>query len=382
MTQPPPPSLPSYAAVNGYVAESAGELAEVFSRVIARSRGGAQCTLLVDGEEILNVSGGSVQADTPVQVFSVSKAIVASAAMHARQNGKLDLDQPLASYWPEMNKSSTRDITARMVLDHSCGIPGVSRVLSTDELLAGELDRAIEQQEPFWEPGTEHGYGAFTFGALMNGVFTHALDVDVATYVDQYFTTPTGHDFWFGAPDGVAQRLAALSFDFPVLTAHHAEALATGRALFDGSFVPILSGAPFFFSDPRVVRANWPSLSGVSTATDLAHLLAAITGISSGTGLLSSESVAELARERRSGMDRALCHVTRFGSGVELPHVYSPMLGGASFGHQGAGGAIVVLDPARDVVFSFVSTHTQPTVGASDAALTLLAATNEWLAQR
>lgn len=323
-----------------------------------------------------------MQTDTPVQVFSVSKAVVSSAAAHAAQAGKLDIDQPLAAYWPAMNKDSTKTITARMVLDHSCGIPVVGTPLSTDELLAGGLDRAVETQEPYWQPGTDHGYGAFTFGALMNGVFTHALGMDVSTYVAQHLTGPTGHNFWFGAPGDKLNKLAALGFDFPILTEGTAKALAQGTALFDGSFVPILSGAPFFFTDPRVIQANWPSLSGVTTASDIAHLFAAVTGVSHAGGLLTSETVAAMTQERRHAMDRTLYHVTRFGSGFELPHVYSPMLGGSSFGHQGAGGSIVVADPERDVVLSYVSTHTQPTVGASDASLVLLAATNQWLVQR
>lgn len=376
------PTLPPFATVSGHVEESASELAEAFSRAVSRIHGGAQFTLIVEGTTVLDVAGGSVQPDTPVQVFSVSKAVTSSAAAHAAQAGKLDLDQPLAAYWPAMNKASTKKITARMVLEHSCGIPVVSSPLTTDELLAGGLDRAIESQEPYWEPGTDHGYGAFTFGALMNGVFTHALGTDVSSYVAQNLTGPTEHNFWFGAPASELNRLAALSFDFPILTEGTAKAIMDGRALYDGSFVPIMSGAPFFFTDPRVIQANWPSLSGVTTASDMAHLFAAITGVSSSNGLLSEDTVADMTRQRRHGMDRTLHHVTRFGSGFELPHVYSPMFGGASFGHQGAGGSIVVADPERDVVVSFVSTHTQPTVGASDASLVLLAATSQWLAQR
>lgn len=376
------PQLPPYAKVTGHVDPSAAELAEAFSRTVTRTRGGSQFTLIVDGKTVLDVSGGTVRNDTPVQVFSVSKTIVATAAAHAAQNGKLDLDEPLAQFWPAMKKTSTKTITTKMVLNHSCGIPVVDQVLSTGELLEGGLDRAVEVQEPYWEPGTDHGYGAFTFGALMNGVFKNALGVDVASYVRENFTQPTGHQFNFGADKGQLASLAALSFDLPILTETHANALKEGKALFDGSFVPILSGAPMFFTDPRVIQANWPSLSGVSTASDLAHLLAKVTGVSNETGILSSESVATLSREQRKGMDRTLYHVTRFGAGVELPHVYSPMLGEGSFGHQGAGGSLVVIDPKRNVVLSYVSTHSQQTVGASDASLVLLGATTQWLDQQ
>jgi CubicO group peptidase (beta-lactamase class C family) len=376
------PKFPPVASVTGLIDGSATELGEVFSRTVARSPGGAQFTVIVGDTVLVDVAGGSVEPSTPVQVFSVSKAVVALAAAIAHGSGDLDLDQPIGAYWPAMAKSSTKSMTARMVLDHSCGIPAVSQSLSTEDLVAGDLAHAIEVQEPFWKPGTDHGYGAFTFGALMDGVFTHALGASVPEYCGKHVTGPTGHNFWFGAPIAQLSSLAALSFDFPIITAGTFDAIVSGAAIHDGSFEPIISGAPFFFSDSRVIQSPWPSLSGVSTSSNLAGLFAAACGIGSRQGLLDADQVNQLRAERHHGPDRTLNHVTRYGSGVELPHVYSPMLGRGSFGHQGAGGSIVVVDPERDIVVSYVSTHTQPTVGASDGALVLMGAVRSWLDQR
>jgi CubicO group peptidase (beta-lactamase class C family) len=72
-------------------------------------------------------------------------------------------------------------------------------------------------------------------------------------------------------------------------------------------------------------------------------------------------------------MDRTLAHVTRYGSGVELPHGYFPYLGGRSFGHQGAGGSVVVADPDSGLVLAYTTTNTQATVGGSDQAIALIA---------
>lgn len=376
------PSLPPIATVTGDVDESALELREVFSRAVARSQGGAQFTLIVGDKVVLDLAGGSIQTNTPVQVFSVSKAVVATAAALAQARGLIDLDQPVASYWKAMGKPTTKAITPRMILDHSSGISGVSQPMTTDDWLSGALDRLVETQEPFWQPGTDHGYHTFTFGALMNGVFVNALGMSVAEFVATNITEPLGCDFWFGAPAGVLSSVAALSFEFPVITAGTFDAIAGGKAIYDGSFEPIMAGAPFFFGDPRVISANWPALTGMSSASDLAGLFAGAYGIGSRPGLLDSSAIDALRAERHHGPDRTLHHVSRFGSGVELPHVYSPMLGGGSFGHQGAGGSIVVADPDRDVVVSFVTTHTQQTVGASDASMVLLSAVNTWLAQR
>ena len=62
------PTLPPFATVTGLIDDSAGELAEAFSRAVSRIHGGAQFTLIVEGKTVLDVAGGSVQTDTPVQV--------------------------------------------------------------------------------------------------------------------------------------------------------------------------------------------------------------------------------------------------------------------------------------------------------------------------
>jgi CubicO group peptidase (beta-lactamase class C family) len=316
--------------------------------------------------------------DTPVQVFSVSKLVVALAAAHAHATGVLDLDKRLASYWPAFNREATESITARMVLDHSSGICAIEGALSIDDWLAGALDAEVAVQDPFWPPGTQHGYHAFTFGALMAGVFENGAGVRVQDYVARHITAPLGlgmdEGFWFGAPAEVLPKLAQLSFSPPIMTEAQAGAFASGEAIPDGSFVPIIQNAPGFFTDPRVQQAAWPAVSGVSSARALARILNAALGYGVSTPLLAPSDLEAMIAERHHGMDRTLAHVSRYGSGVELPHGFSPYLGGKSFGQQGAGGSVVAANPQNGLVLAYTCTHTSATVGASDQALVLLAA--------
>lgn len=366
-------TLPPVAAVTGSNTEAGAELREVFSRSLSRSSGGAQLTVSVRGERVVDLAGGSLTTTTPVQVFSVSKLLVALAAAHAHDRGLLDLDAPLAAYWPAFDRPSTRSITGRMVLDHSCGIPAVATPLTVDDLLAGRLDEEIARQEPYWEPGTDHGYGAFTYGALMAGVFNHAIGQTVQHYVAAHLTGPANARFDFGTTDAVAP----LSFTPPVLTEATAAAITEGRAIVDGSFMPILADTPGFFADPRVIAASWPSMSGVSTASDLAQILEHALGYGPGPAALSRQAVEGMIAERTHGWDRINHLVSRFGSGVELPSAANPLLGGRSFGHQGAVGSVAAADPDSGLVVTYVTTHAGATLGVSDQALVLLAAARE-----
>jgi CubicO group peptidase (beta-lactamase class C family) len=375
------PSLAPIANVVGHHSAEGAELREAFSRSLTRSRGGAQLVVTRRGETIVNLAGGSMTTDTPVQVFSVSKLVVALAAAHAHAAGALDLDAPIAQYWGAFERKATRNITTRMVLDHSSGIPAISRPLTTEDLLAGALEEEVAVQVPFWEPGTQHGYGAFTFGALMAGIFLSAVHVSIQDYISTHITNPLRAGFWFGAPADVLPCLVPLSFDPPILTEGQAGAILGGQAIQDGSFVPIMENAPAFFSDPRVQQATWPAMSGVSTAADLARILNAALGYGVATSLLSSTDLSAMIAERRHGPDRTLAHVSRYGSGVELPHVFFPYLGGRSFGHQGAGGSVLSADPDSGVVFAYTSSHSSSTVGGSDQALVLLSAVRLLIAQ-
>lgn len=372
--------LPPVAAVDGDNSALGTEIREVFSRCLTRTSGGAQLVVTRGGETIADLAGGGIDRDTSIQLFSVSKLVVALAAAHAQESGLLDLDAPLAAYWPAFDRPSTRTITARMVLNHSSGICAIDYPMTRDDLLAGELNRAVESQEPYWEPGTAHGYHAFTFGALMSGVFERALGERLQDYAEAHIVAPSGGGFAFGATElDERKALAPLSFDPPVLTEGQFAGFAAGLAIIDGSMAPIIRNAPAFFSDPLVQAADWPAMSGIGNARAIARILNASLGHSSNR-LISPTSLAEMMSEQTHGMDRTLGHISRFGSGVELPHGFLPYLGEGSFGHQGAGGSVAVAHPASGTVMVYTSTHTSSTVGGSDAAIVLMSTVRQVLA--
>lgn len=364
--------LPEVAIVKGSHSPEGEAIREVFSRTVARGAKGSQFVVSLKGKTIVDLVSGDLNETTPVQVHSVTKLLVAIAAAHAHMTGVLDLDAPLASYWQAFARPATEDITARMVLDHSSGINAVSKTMNKAALLAGELDQEVCVQDPFWSPGVAHGYGAFTYGALMSGVFQQGIGITLQAYIDKHIVEPCGADFWLGAPADVIPKIADLTFSAPVFTEGQMALMTQSTGSVDGAMVPIFSDPGGFFSDPEVKAASWPAMSGVSTARALNQILKALLGYSGQAPLLCAASLSAMLAERSHGMDRTLGHVTRYGSGVELSHAYFPLLGEGSFGHQGAGGSVAVADPESGLVVTYTSTQVGNTVGASDAALILL----------
>jgi len=371
-------ALPRVAEVQGYAKGRFGPIWDVFARCVARQqRGGAALAVYQDGQQVVDLTGGVFEPDSLVQVFSVSKAVVALAAAHAAENGRLDLDQPLAEYWDDFNRPATVAITARMVLSHSAGIPAVDTPMTTQELLAGRLDHAVARQDPFWTPGVEHGYAAFTHGALMDGIFTRTVGRGVSAYTAEFLTTPLDIEFWFGAPEHALSRVVQTEFAPPCLTPDEASAHSTAAAIVDGSFAPIVADATAFFAEPDVVRASWPSMSGISSASALARLLAAAVGTVAGVRVLTADGLTGLTRPRSEGWDRMMHKPSRFGSGVELPTAHFPLLGAGTFGHQGAAGSVVAADPASGLAVAYTTNIGTPALGASDQALVLLGAVRQ-----
>lgn len=72
------------------------------------------------------IAGLAVTADTQFNICSVSKVFTAAAILQLCEDGKLELDQPVVEYMPEFTMADSRykDITVRMLLNHTAAFPG------------------------------------------------------------------------------------------------------------------------------------------------------------------------------------------------------------------------------------------------------------------
>ena len=132
-------------------------------------------------------------ADTLVNIFSVGKGLAALCAARLCSTRGLDLDAPVARYWPEFAGAGKAGVTVRHLLSHQAGVPAIRRRLPPGAMLDHALMcDALARQEPWWPPGQAHGYHTNTFGFLVGELVRRidgrtlgaALRLDIAGPLD------------------------------------------------------------------------------------------------------------------------------------------------------------------------------------------------------
>ena len=365
------PSVPMVdVSVAGYANDEFGSLTNIFARMVAAGRGsGAALAVYRHGEQKVDLTGGSYRADTVQLQFSVSKAVAAIAAAHAESAQVLDPDEPISEYWKEFDRPGTRAITPRMVLSHTSGLAGVGRRLSIDDLVAGRYAEELEQQDPYWEPGMTHGYHAFSFGPLLDGIFRRTLGRSVGDYFREHIGVPLGLEVWFGLPEGAEGRLAPYRRSFAATTPLIRSLPSLRQFRDEGSFV--LAQDPMLANRGDVLRQEWPSMNVVCTARDMARLFAAVIGEVDNSRVLDADALRRMIARQASGIDWVLRFPIAFGTGVQLPFPQLPFTGSMSFGHEGAGGCVAFADLERDIAVAFSTDAFPACDGAGVAALAL-----------
>ncbi|MDH6226521.1 CubicO group peptidase (beta-lactamase class C family) [Streptomyces sp. MJP52] len=386
--------------VDGTVTDRFAPVREAFERNFARlGERGAAVAVHLHGRKVVDLWGGTrdVEGDAPWEqgtaqvVRSATKGVAAAVVLLLHQRGLLDLDAPVAEYWPAFKAGGKERVTVRHLLAHRAGLPAVDRPLTPAEAL--DPDRtaaAMAAQAPAWEPGTDHGYHAQTFGWLLGELVRRVTGTSLGAWLAAEVTGPAGIDLWIGLPDAEAARVGRCG-PLPVPEGAGApgvrarpkravtEAYADPRSLTRRAFGAV-SPSPDE-NDPAYRAAELPASNGIATARGLSRFYAALTGGPDGREPLFSPRTLELARAEHSvGPDRVLVVDTRLGAGYMLHGPASPLLAPGSFGHPGRGGALGFADPASGVAFGYVTNGFLKSVTADPRAQALVRAVRECLA--
>lgn len=302
---------------------------------------GAAVVVRIGGDVVVDLCGGWADVartrpwtpDTVVDVFSTGKSFVALTVLSLG----LDLDAPA---W--------QDATLRQVLSHQAGHPAVRAELPADAIYDWDrMVRALESQEPWWEPGTAHGYHVNTFGFLCGEVVRRATGEPLRTR----FARLAGDA---SATVGASPRadVAEFVFDFgsDESVDGGAELSEERRLLLARTYLnpPGLSGLGTVNS-PAWRTAEIPSANCHASARGLAAVYARMPE------LLAADVLAEAIRPWSDGHDVVLDRHTRFGLGFQLAQPDRPLgPGPRAYGHFGAGGSLGFHDPDSGLVFAYV----------------------------
>jgi len=275
---------------------------------------GAATAVYVGGKKVVDLWGGTADVatgrpydeDTLQLVFSTTKGATAACLNLLAQRGDLDIDAPVATYWPEFKAAGKGEIPVRWLLCHKAGLPYVDGEMSFEDALAWDpVIRALEAQAPIWEPGTAHGYHATTYGWLCGEVVRRITGKSLGTFFAEEVAGPLGLDFWIGLPEAAEPRVAAIipapvPGDPRVRTFLEREldpSTLLGRVITGPSR---LFGYDEMWNRRALHAAEMPSSNGIGTARAVARMYAAIAHEVDGVRLRAGEphaSVNEVGAE-------------------------------------------------------------------------------------
>ncbi|WP_157871655.1 serine hydrolase domain-containing protein, partial [Streptomyces aurantiacus] len=198
--------------VNGTVAEGFEPVRAAFVRNFETlGERGAAVTVYRDGRKVVGLWAGTKDIDgtdvwapgTAQIVRSATKGVAAAALLLLHQRGLLDLDAPVGKYWPEFKATGKERVLVRQVLSHRAGLPVLDRPLTPQEALDPLRGaEAVARQAPVWEPGTDHGYHALTYGWLVGELVRRVTGRGIGEWIAEEMAGPLGADLWIGLPDG------------------------------------------------------------------------------------------------------------------------------------------------------------------------------------
>ena len=370
---------------------------EAFAKNLAESEVGAACCVYAEGERVVDVWGGLAdrdanrpwQRDTAALVFSSSKGVTAGLVHLLVQRDQIELDAPVARYWPEFAANGKQSITVRHVLTHRAGLPAVDGDLTLDDVFAWHpVCAAIAAQKPIWVPGTAHGYHARTFGWILGEVVRRVTGLTVGQLLAKEVADPLGVEIWIGLPEEIEPRVAT-NYTAPESADPEQRALRAkfmgpdtllGRALEGPSGV--LPYGPIW-NTRALHAAELPSSNGIATARGLARFYAALIGdVDGNRRLLSARTVAAATAPQVEGPDKVILMPTRFASGFALPPMLSLDVPDTAFGHPGAGGSLGFADPASGIAFGYVMNQMQLGLAGDPRSERLVSAAYASLAAR
>jgi CubicO group peptidase (beta-lactamase class C family) len=370
--------------IDGWTAPGFEGVRDVFrANFESGSEVGAAFSAYHKGHKVVDLWGGVADADTGkaweedtlMLVFSTTKGATAMCANKLAQEGRLDTDAPVVTYWPEFGKNGKEDIPVSYLLSHQAGLAWVDGEMTAEEALSWEpVIEALENQHPNWEPGTSHGYHATTYGWLVGEVIRRVAGRSVGTYLRDEIAGPLGLDFWIGLPEEHESRVGRLISFLPpgVSIDVKASEAATGEPdpitqlimAFLGPDTMLgkaLHAPGFAFTDQDIWNtramhaAEVPAANGIADARSVARLYAACINEVDGIRVLTPEQVERATTQLTTGNNTVLMDMDiQFGLGFMLRSSLIALGGPSSFGHFGAGGSVGWADPEAELSFGYV----------------------------
>ena len=344
---------PGAARLNGAAVEALLDRAE---RDLDQS-GLPSCQLALarDGRLLVEGAFGDAKTDSRYPVFSITKALTASAAWLAIGDGAVDPTSRVVDLVPEFGTNGKAAVTLEHLLTHTAGFPrapmrpleGADRAARVARFATWRLD---------WQPGTQTEYHPTSADWVVAEVVERATGSSLGAVIADRICGPLGvPGLQLGAADGALQ--VAVFGSMSEETAQALERVGAVATLAETGPEHLLR-----FNDPEVRAAGVPGAGAIGTAGDVARYFQALLRDPAGvwepevledaTGFIRNRMVDPWIRvpaNRTLGLrvagDDGNAVLRGFGHGI----------GPRAFGASGVGGQVAWADPDSGLSFCYLT---------------------------
>jgi CubicO group peptidase (beta-lactamase class C family) len=338
-------------------------VADALRENFSRGELGAAVSVILDGRTVVDAwAGWEDEArsrlwthDTAVNVFSIGKPLVAVLVLRLVASGQLALDDRVATHWPEFAAAGKDDVTVHDLLTHRAGLPAIAAPLEPEAAYDWTvMCAALAAQEPWWEPGTAHGYHVNTYGFLLGELARRMSGRPPGTLLREAIGAHA--ELWFGGPrDG--RPIADFLFTPETTTPPDGDRPPMTPMQLNAYLNPPGISGLGTVNTQQWREAEIPSTNGHATARGIAGVYAALMA----GEILDPVMLATATSEHVNGPDLVLGRDQRFGLGFQLPLPERPLgRSGNAYGHYGVGGAIGFADPDARLAFAYAPNRGGP----------------------
>jgi CubicO group peptidase (beta-lactamase class C family) len=336
----------------GFVAPGFENVLDLFESFLADDpQYSAQLAAYRNGSQVVGLAGGpDMDADTFTGAHSCSKGVAAMVIALLVQDGVLDLDAPVAKYWPEFAVHGKDRLLVREALSHQAGLMGVEGGFALDEFTTADAAARLAAARPSWQPGRQFGYHALTIGIIMEELCRRTAGESLQSIYDRRIRTALGVDFFLGLPAELEPRYRDVLYtddpQGPWVDPLSLEGLNSNAPVSTVMELPNIRS---------VRRAGMSAAGGVGSAEGLARLYAAATtGTESTPAFLNPQTLELMSQEQVWGLDRSSGLDNAFAVVFMKPHPSRNFGSHRAFGHEGANGALGFADPAYGLGFGYI----------------------------
>ena len=364
--------------IEGHVSAGFEPVKDTFAALWEGIEVGSSCSVVYQGVQVVDLWGGYIdremttpwQRDTLINVYSTTKGMASLAIAILFDEGLIDYDEKVTTYWPEFGAEGKQEVTVAQLLSHQAGLCGVDTRLEVEDLYDwNKMVNLLAAQKPLWEPGTAAGYHAITWGYFPGELVRRITGKTLGQYFHEKVAAPLGADFYIGLPESEMSRCGTLigpnrARKMPEVSAEATEPPALyAIALQNPSIAPYRDASSDAWRRAEIAAAN-----GQGNARGIAKIYGALAngGTLEDTSIVSKRALAAATKQEVGDqVDLVTGGPMRRARGFMLntDGAYGPHPD--AFGHSGAGGSAGFADPHRNVGFGYAMNQMQADITAS-----------------